>query len=1363
MKPYAQVFKNRTVPLLTLVSLLAVLVGYYLFYVRSREDYFTHRYARLLASESSRLRERLSTLDTVFKNYSKDKSLSATDLMSLSGEIELQDSPPADFNIAQEGITREGRVEGERFWIYTGWMQKGKAVAYRFDAFAMGKSLPSEFDVLFVARQDGTVLAQKRIPNQQLRMVNVKKLIGKDGKGLDFATYSQSTSSLDVQLAGDPYKLFLRPCCPGNWGASGSSAKSRPEPEWLVVGGAVPSSTLSVRSWSISLSMAIALIALLVLALLCVPFLRILGIGAEEKLRVADALWIGFTAIVGVGLLTLLLLDLHAYQGLTARIDGSLEDLADKIDENMAAELVAAWRQLDDLNQAALEQIGPALAKAESCKAVHLPDKDRRRNTFIWKLQPGVAAGYTDFERFTWTDSQGQQCFKWSLGEAKDPLVGGVKKRRYFRDALNGGAGIEPVFSWATASRIVALSRRVDVEVKEKKKSFVSVIGAEMSSLNSPVLPEGYGFAVIDQDGKALFHSEPGRAGYENFFAEVDHDSELRALVYARRSRGLNAVYTGRGHRLWIQPIVPQGPSGQTLKPPLWTLVVFSDLGAQRAFNVDTVTTAMLFLVLYLLVYMVVCGLLHATKPRYRAGWLWPERKGEERERIHLRLTVFYLLCLAASIAAIRLLDGVDLLWFAFVFPWAVLLVSYRLCARGITAGRNLLLGAGLASALLLLYHVPSVPFDLESLRGGLLALVSLGLWGFFFLPSTPSRFEPRPPRGVYMAAASLLLALTAAVPAAAFFCVAHRAHLEAAIKRGQLELARGYEERDERVRKSYAQFQGKGQSGEDPALKGMIDRRLESPWDLYPSFFFKSIFDDPADAELAARGHHHPQVAEAALQALPSPGENESDEETARDHCMLPAVFEDLLPLYNEDFVKVRRLMADEGTENAWRWGHPDLSNSKIMLWKGKFLAHSVSSTIPPVSLSGAPLLWPVSLLLLGGTLIGVACFVARRFFLLGVPTPEVVDPTNMFSTQRFFLVSAHIDELAQRLAERGAALIDLRTLVHREDLLECLERQDLASSSRICLHHFEHHLQDQEHNLLKLELMEELILGRDKPVIVLSHVVPAWYLLDRKPTLTAEEKALDPEKDAKRLEAAEKERKEVQERWRGLLRRFLFWVCRNRADAGLLEDSLSSIRKELALPEGSRASWRLERLLGVAREECGVSEQLQKLAGDLVRAHLQDLSPALFIQDLREKAEPYYRTLWAMCTEAEKVILVQLAEGCLVNAKNASALQMLMKRGLVKRDPSFRLMNESFRRFIAADFCLHEVRALEQQAEASTWERMRVPLAVVLLGVAAFIFITQRQIFDGSTTFFTAVATSLPFLFRLLGAITPGQGKSA
>jgi hypothetical protein len=568
-------------------------------------------------------------------------------------------------------------------------------------------------------------------------------------------------------------------------------------------------------------------------------------------------------------------------------------------------------------------------------------------------------------------------------------------------------------------------------------------------------------------------------------------------------------------------------------------------------------------------------------------------------------------------------------------------------------------------------------------------------------------------------------------------------------IKRGQIELAHGHEERDERVRASYAAFNVENHPQNDPTVQEMIERRLEQTWDQYSSFFFSTSFPPmPAD----------------------SGGAGPPKDETVWEPLMLPQVFEEILPLYNDDFVRIRRLTEDTSGDNIWKWDHPDAEHTRIELrsfWAGRLALPSlrIISTIPSVSMQDTWVLWPVSLLLLGGVLAGVAYFVAKKFFLFGLPTPEVVDPMSMasVSTQNFILVSPLIDDLAQHLATKGAALIDVSALDGREDLVDCLRRQDLAGSTRICLHHFEDRLQDEEHNLLKLELVEELILGRDKPVIVLSHVVPAWYLLDRAPAPVPEDKALDPDKAAKRLEAVQKERKEVQERWRGLLRRFVFWVCRNRADAGLLEISLRSIQAESALPDDSRRHRRLERLLAVAREECGDSEPLQSLAGELVRAHLQDLSRDLFIDDLRERAEPYYRTLWAMCTEAEKVTLVQLAEGALVNAKNAGALKMLMKRGLVRRDPSFQIMNESFRRFVARGMCRHEVRDLEKKANESVWGQIRAPFALVLLGVAAFIFITQRQVFDISTAFFTALATSLPVLFRVLGAVTPGQGKAA
>ncbi|HEV8582516.1 MAG TPA: hypothetical protein VGX68_25910 [Thermoanaerobaculia bacterium] len=1381
MKRLAQIFKNRTFPL-TVLALLALAVGYYLFHVRGREAYFTHRYLRLLAFESGRLEERLANLDAIFANYQKDGTLRAADLAAGLKDIpavERLERPPADFQVPKEAIAREGRIEGDRFRVYAGWRQRFadlhvEEVAFRFDPFALAQpGLPEDFETLFVATRDGTVLYQKtQNGGRQLRIVNVRKLLGDDGKELDLAAFAHSTSKLDVRFAGESYKLFLRPCCRAIWrpsaerpskpgeGSSPTPQVSSTDPLEWVIGGAVRSSTLSGRCWAISFTVGILVVALFVLALLSLSFLRVLAIGPKEKLRVADALGVGFTAIMGVGLLTLLLLDLHAYRALIDGTDARLAALAGNVKENLNAELVAAWKQLGSFN-ARVEERMRALRDAKG-KPVEIKDYAGFRAAGIAPRESLLAGqgpavfSYSDFERFTWVDNSGRQCFKWALAWPGDPLVGNVLARRYFQDALDRRDAIEPVFSMATGTRVAVLAKRTG--------DFVGVLGIELSSLNGPVLPPGYGFAVIDdQSGDVLFHSDRRRAGYENFFEEADYDRGLRALVAARRSGVQNAAYLGRGHRLRVEPIVLPGSASRSLEhSPYWTLVVFSDKRDMRTFNVDAMTTAMLLLVLYLLVYMAGCGLLRAVKRRYRAGWLWPEQQGEEKRNVHLVLTVFYLLCLILALIAFRLLDGLDLLWFAFAFPWAVLVVSYRLCAGRMSAARSVLLGAALMILLLLIYLAPGSRPELlltrhdlrEPARSLLLPLISLLLWSCFFLPAETLRSMADSPRRTYLAAAALLLALTAAVPAAAFFCIAHRAHLETRIKGGQLGLALARELRDERLKQHYDALT------EPRGPDALLNKRLGESWDLYDGFYF-STASTQIPGEL--RTGNERQTLRAAKAAVLPVLQSERPGDEGHHHCiMLPNFIQGALPLYTEDFIRVRRLIEDhdQSDDAAWDWDH---AGERLSL---NLASMQLTSTIPRVSLAGFPMLWPVSLLFLTGSVVGVARFVARKFFLYGLSTPEAGDPMSVASasTQNFILVSPHIDEMAQRLAGENTAVIDLRELASREDLLRCLERSDLVARRRICLHHFEHRLQEEGDNLLKLGLLEELILGRDKPVIILSHVVPAWYLLDRKPAPAAEDAALDPDKAAKRQEAAEKSRKEIQERWRGLLRRFLTWVCRNRANVHRLHSDLSAIQDANVLPDGSLNARRQQRLLALAQEECGESEQLESLAGDLVRARLQDLSRDLFLDDLKERAEPYYRALWTMCTEEEKVVLVHLAEGGLINAKNAGALKMLMRRGLIKRDPTFRLMNESFRRFVATDVRLGEVRTLEQEADTSAWGRMKGPLTVTLVGVAAFFFITQREVFDISIAFLSAIAASLPALFRVFGgAVPPAQSKSA
>ncbi len=357
--------------------------------------------------------------------------------------------------------------------------------------------------------------------------------------------------------------------------------------------------------------------------------------------------------------------------------------------------------------------------------------------------------------------------------------------------------------------------------------------------------------------------------------------------------------------------------------------------------------------------------------------------------------------------------------------------------------------------------------------------------------------------------------------------------------------------------------------------------------------------------------------------------------------------------------------------------------------------------------------------------------------------------------------------------------ALIDLSQHTSRHELFEALPKTQLQRP--VCLFRFEHRLHDEEHNLWKLELLEELIYGRNTAVVVLSQVVPVWYLLDREPPPCppAQEMAADPEKAAKaaalREEQVEKAREEVRSRWRKLLRKFTLSISDLSADPSGFETQLERLRKA-----------GMVRFLERVKRECG-SIQVQEIATDMLRVWSPrrdrqggsdtHLDPAEidhawvsewdgFVDELRQRAEPHYQMLWTLCSEREKIVLVHLAEGGLVNARNERALKRLLARGLVVRLPHFRLMNESFQRFVSTSLCCEEVRALEQVAEASTWTKIRAPLVTVLIGAAGFLFITQREVFDTSVAFVGAIAAALPALFRMIGlggSSSPPQIKGA
>jgi hypothetical protein len=154
--------------------------------------------------------------------------------------------------------------------------------------------------------------------------------------------------------------------------------------------------------------------------------------------------------------------------------------------------------------------------------------------------------------------------------------------------------------------------------------------------------------------------------------------------------------------------------------------------------------------------------------------------------------------------------------------------------------------------------------------------------------------------------------------------------------------------------------------------------------------------------------------------------------------------------------------------------------------------------------------------------------------------------------------------------------------------------------------------------------------------------------------------------------------------------------------------------------------------------------------------RARIEEL-----ISEVGEQAYAYHNAIWASCSEGQRCTLIQLAQDGMISPKNRH-LRRLVKRGLIVLDPSVRLMDESFRRFVKTVSRDQDVEGWRQQDGGSAWQLLRAPLLLILVGVALFLFITQKDFYDSTISFMSAATAGIAALFRLLGMFH-GKDKGA
>jgi hypothetical protein len=1297
--------KKRKAGLASVMSLVIVAIGlYYFVHVQRRTAYFAARNLRILATVTTQIVDRVQTPDLGAKPPAEPQTL-VWDKAAGLFELETAAEPygPPSPNAPQR-------------------MTLDQLVRQVFE-----QSFVNVFDAVMVADQNGVVRWQEPrgiCSATKLDDLTEVRGVGKKEQKIKTADLQLRAHNTSVLLEGREYRLFSQPLPIRVRGAEGGS--------WVVVG-VVSNGRFAAESVTVSYTLLVLVLAVFLLVLFSIPFLKLNLMGELQRVRLADIILLGVSMLCIISIVTIIALDVVAYRRTRLAADAQLRRLGSDIKRHMKSEVTLAFDALAALEKSALRDAnGP------------VPDKERKLPELL---------AYPYFESFTRINDKGDQVSKWWMGS--NPVSStSVGDRAYFRTALTGqGWGSTPERRYvveAIRSRTTGQTRAVLSKPAAAQKPGEAVVALTfpMLSMIDTVIAGDCQFVVIDGKGQVVFHSESQRNNVENFFVETDQNRQLRAAVAGRQNDMLNLRYWGEDQRAFVTPIADTP----------WSLVTFRSKRILRTLNVETIMITVMFLLIYALGFLLFGALVAIARPSYRAPWLWPDH---ERGGDYLCLIASYVAFAIAFAAGIYAFRPRVVLVISAMAPALALFLTYLRLSRRRSGGALVAGSIALSAAVVLVICAVTGRVETDVLlpplllRAFVLVMTSAGIAAALWRLKRRDEDAPRRlimPGYSYVIGVAGLLVLVAVLPTTAMYKAAYKIETESFVKHGQIELVQDLEARLRAFDATLAES-GRGKSVNDGLKKSNLG--------VYYRFFATTEVYEPQTN--MRRG----DVSEGAT---------------------VPRLVEWLLPQYSDHSVRMRKFVHSESADARWQWFRRadslDLF-TESMYGLRLFTTSSVPLLLPRPFVVQKPFPLPTLIdrdtpeygdvrwesdtisraarygFILSGFLgfvaliVFAAYFVSRKVFLVDLRDPLWLKPgarigPALGGNMLIFVNEPDDDEpdTVERVIDRRQFIsVTLESLggegpAATEAWNRELTRVDREPAGKgILIPDFDRGTGDKKWMELKLRLLESLISVHTRSVVAITTLSP-WVLLDAV--------------------AADRE---TAPRWLSLLSTFTTRVEDSREPAPALERRSEPAEADANLPvkRGYRAALDItpmRRFVNgspehahalIARETEHGHDFLRRL-GEELRDRIRGREE--IYDEIGERAAMYYASLWATCTNEEKAVLMHVAADGFANSKDRHTIRRLLARGLLRREPNFKVMNETFRRFVIADARRAEVRLIEQSdAGESAWDKIQKPLMVSLAVGAGFFFFTQRELFDTSFAVVSGVAGGIPAVLRLVG----------
>ncbi len=361
--------------------------------------------------------------------------------------------------------------------------------------------------------------------------------------------------------------------------------------------------------------------------LACLPVLKLLLQGEVELIRVRDATLSTLSLVTGTPLVFVILLGLFEYLDFHHNESKrDLKHLGQMINESFLEEADQMIHVMDLFD----ENKGK---EAPQLKSIY---------------QSSVYPGFNETARISLNKNGEEDTATYSpLASA---TMGNIRKRDYFRRVANGDLWrfklkndssrdiyVQSVVSWISGYQEAVISAK-----SLHSDTSVVMISSAMHSVINTVLPPPYRFAIIDDAGKVLFHSNASRNGNENFLDELDSDDKRHLLTHMRiqRSSFFTSRYWGNRIHGYVRPLD---------QLPLH-VVTFYEMASTRLYISEVMTSTLVFHIMSVVALLLVCActiILHRRSSRflrirhYAHDWLRPKK---EKTALYLTFSIVFLL-----------------------------------------------------------------------------------------------------------------------------------------------------------------------------------------------------------------------------------------------------------------------------------------------------------------------------------------------------------------------------------------------------------------------------------------------------------------------------------------------------------------------------------------------------------------------------------------------------------------------------------------------------------------------------------------------------------------------------------------------